>query len=170
MLDLATATRDYARSIDAGTFAATRDRDLAPWFEAMGPEIWAWQYARRLTDQAAWRARPGADERRERTVAHLDMTKDIETWERALARLDAIAARAQALGDRRPDPIALPSEVRAAIEERRRAALERVARRHAREGGSGGPAPVPAEVRPVPPPPGPTLTAGSPRSLTKVHP
>ena len=50
LLSLSTATRDYARRVDSGTLATARDRDLAPLIEAMGPWIWTWQRALRLTD------------------------------------------------------------------------------------------------------------------------
>ncbi|WP_092038451.1 hypothetical protein [Methylobacterium pseudosasicola] len=154
-LALAIATRDYARLVDAGSFDSARPSALRPLWEAMGPAIWHWQYALRLTGQTAWRARPDADERRERTLVHLTMTRDVDTWERAMRRLDAIAARARALGDPIPDPLAIPREVREAIDARQAAALERVARRQGREGGTDGPTLVPVEVRPFPPPPGP---------------
>ncbi len=48
----------YAQRLAAGTFETARSADVEPLIAAMGPEIWGWQYARRLTGQSAWRARP----------------------------------------------------------------------------------------------------------------
>lgn len=152
LLSLATATREYARRLDAGILDTARPADLVPLAEAMGPEIWGWQHARRLTGQAPWRARPHVDERRERLAVAYAMTADIDTWERALARHDVLVERARRLRDPPPPAFAVPPEVRAALDERRRAALERAGRRQRRtEAQGGGPEPVPEEgVRHVP--------------------
>ena len=69
MLSLATPTRDYARSVENMTFDRLRTSDLARFWEPMGADLWGWQYARRLTGQSAWRARPDIDEGRERALA-----------------------------------------------------------------------------------------------------
>lgn len=146
-LSLATATREYARRLDAGTFDTARPTDLVPLAEAMGPAIWGWQRARRLTGQAPWRARPHADERRERLAAAYAMIGDIDTWERALARHDVLIEQARRLRDPPPPALAVPPEVRATLDERRRAALERAGRRGRRtEAQGGGPEPVPEEA------------------------
>lgn len=152
VLSLATATREYARRLDAGIFDTARPADLAPLAEAMGPEIWGWQHARRLTGQAPWRARPHVDERRERLAVAYAMTADIDTWERALALHDGLVERAHRLRDPPPPALAVPPEVRAALDERWRAALERAGRRQRRtEAQGGGPEPVPEEgVRHIP--------------------
>ncbi|CAO4173308.1 hypothetical protein EEDFHM_02265 [Methylorubrum populi] len=146
MLSLATATREYARRHDSGTLTGVRDADLAPLFEAIGPSIWAWLYARRLTGQAPWRARPDADERIERAVVARQMHGDVDTWERAIAQLNVEVARARLYRTRIPDPLAVPDEVRAAIEQRRKLALERAERRRRRGDEGAGPAPVPDEA------------------------
>lgn len=154
MLSLSTATRDYARRVDAGLFDTARDADLQPLAEAMGPEIWAWQYARRLTGQTPWRARPDGDERIERAVVGREMASDIATWERAMSALDARIERARVAGLPRPPSLAVPDLVRDAIEARRQAALERIGRRRGRPGdGTGGPVPVPEEAVHHPPRP-----------------
>ncbi|WP_253397598.1 hypothetical protein [Methylorubrum extorquens] len=154
ILSLATATREYAQRLAMGTFETARPTDLDPLIAAMGPEIWGWQYARRLTGQSAWRARPDVDERRERMIAADQMTADIELWERAIATHDRLAERARRYGDRPPDPLAVPSLVRDILAERQTAALQRAERRRRRgEGEGGGPEPVPDEAvrHPVPP-------------------
>lgn len=81
------------------TSVPSRAADLVPLAEAMGPEIWGWQHARRLTSQAPWRARPHVDERRERLAVAYAMTADIDTWERALALHDGLIERARRLRD-----------------------------------------------------------------------
>ncbi|MCP1557482.1 UNVERIFIED_ORG: hypothetical protein M2438_001559 [Methylobacterium sp. SuP10 SLI 274] len=146
LLSLATATREYARRLDAGTLTTARDADLARLFEAMGPEIWAWAYARRLTGQRPWRARPDIDERVERAIVGHEMLCDVDTWERALKRLDAEVERARLHRTRIPDPLAVPDAIRAVIEERRRSALERVERRRRRADDGSGSLPVPEEA------------------------
>lgn len=152
MLSLSTASRDYARRLDAGLFVTARPADLMPLAEAMGPEIWAWQYARRLTGQTPWRARPDADEAIERAVVGREMVADIQTWERAMAVLDARMAYARVGGLPLPPSLAVPDDVRQAIEARRKAAVERIGRRRGRtEDGSGGPVPVPEEAAHHPP-------------------
>jgi hypothetical protein len=152
MLSLSTATRDYARRLDAGLFDTAREADLSPLAEAMGPEIWSWQYARRLTGQTPWRARPDADELVERAVVGREMAADIGTWERAMTVLDARIEHASVAGLPRPPSLAVPDHVREAIEARRKAALERIGRRRGRPGdGTGGPIPVPEEAAHHPP-------------------
>ena len=146
LLSLATATREYARRLDTGTLTTARDADLTQLFEAMGPEIWAWAYARRLTGQRPWRARPAIDERVERAIVGREMLCDVDTWDRALKRLDAEVERARLYRTRIPDPLAVPDAVRAVIDERRRAALERVERRRRRADDGSGSLPVPEEA------------------------
>ncbi len=146
LLALSTATRDYARRVDNGTLATARDRDLAPLIEAMGPWIWTWQRALRLTDQRPWRARPDADERIERSIVARTMMQDIDTWERAVARLDRLTAEARLLELPAPEPLPVPDKVQDAIARRREAARKRISRRRGQDdAGSDGPAPAPPE-------------------------
>ncbi|WP_345820240.1 hypothetical protein ABC766_30280 [Methylobacterium fujisawaense] len=152
MLTLATATRDYARRLESGLLDSARDADLRPLAEAMGPEIWSWLYALRLTGQAPWRARPGTDERIERAIANRLMIADLDTWDRAIRVLDARMDRARVGELPIPPPLALPQEVRLGLEARRKAALDRLSRRRGRPtDASGGPAPVPDEGAHHPP-------------------
>ncbi|MGU3362784.1 hypothetical protein ACLBWX_20875 [Methylobacterium sp. M6A4_1b] len=134
ILSLTTATRDYARSVEGGTFERTRITDLAPLAEAMGPDLWAWQYARRLTRQGPWRARADVDERVERAVAARAMIEGIETWERAIAALDERIEQARLQRWPMPEPLAVPAVILAAIEARRAATLDRIARKRGRSG------------------------------------
>ena len=136
---LSSATRDYARAVAMRTFDRLDARDLTRLHVAMGPELWAWQRARRLTTQMPWRASPTMDEGCERTRARSQMTEDIATWERALAEVDADSRRAQLFGSAPPLPLEVPAAVMAVIEARRAAALARMARRRpgTAEGGSG---------------------------------
>ncbi|KQP32817.1 hypothetical protein [Methylobacterium sp. Leaf100] len=151
---LATATRDYARAIDADTFdrlGAAEHRRLSL---AMGAEIWAWQRARRLTSQTPWRASPAREERCERISAMQQMMDDLATWEHALAALDAETARARIYDRPVPPDLEVPSAVMRLIEAKRAAALERAARRQTRtDGGGGGPTLVPDDAVHHPPPP-----------------
>ncbi|NEU12485.1 hypothetical protein G3T14_10095 [Methylobacterium sp. BTF04] len=155
MLSLATATRDYARSLDAGTFDRLGSSDLRYLFEAMGPELWAWQYARRLTQQSAWRARTEVDEQVERALAARAMTEGIETWATALTALDARIEHARLHREPMPQPLAVPAEIRAALEARDAAALERIRRKRGRNGeGETGAVAIPDEAVHHPPLPG----------------
>lgn len=140
-LSLATATREYARKIEAGTFDRLRDRDLAPLAEGMGPALWSWQRARRLTRQSPWRAGSNASERHERARALREMRLDLPTWEKALAAVDLLADRAGHYDMPPPEPLAVPEEIKALIEERRRAVVERATRRRGAGKGVGRPPP-----------------------------
>ncbi len=152
MMSLSTATREYARRLTAGTFDGARDEDIAELTAAMGHEVWAWQYARRLTDMPPWRARPDADEDIERAVVRREMMQDLDTWEAAVRRLDVRIAQARLLGQPIPDPLNVPDEVQDALARRREAKLERAARRRRRDGGDGsGPAPAPEDAAPPTP-------------------
>lgn len=139
LLSLTSATRDYDRAIQAGTFDRMTARDLAVLADAMGPEVWAWQRARRLTDQAPWRAGSEVDERDERKRAQERMTKDQATWERALSVLDARIARARLYDRPVPPPLDVPAAIMAQIEAKRQATLERATRVKARGEGGGSP-------------------------------
>lgn len=151
-MSLSTATREYARRLAAGTFDSARDGDIAELVAAMGHEVWAWQYARRLTDMPPWRARPDADEDIERAVVRREMMQDLDTWEAAVRRLDVRIAQARLLGQPIPDPLNVPDEVQDALARRREAKLERAARRRRRDGGDGsGPAPAPEDAAPPTP-------------------
>ena len=155
MLSLATATRDYARFVEAGTFDRLPSSNLRCLFEAMGPDLWAWQYALRLTQQTAWRCRPEIDEEIERSLAMRAMSNGIETWVRALAALDTRIEQARIHGQPMPQALAVPADVLAALEARKAAALERIARRRGRAGeGDTDPAAIPDAVKHQPPLPG----------------
>ncbi|NEU13686.1 hypothetical protein G3T14_16320 [Methylobacterium sp. BTF04] len=155
MLSLATATRDYARFVEGGTFDRLPSSNLRCLFEAMGPDLWAWQYALRLTQQTAWRCRPEIDEEIERTLAMRAMTNGIETWVRALAALDTRIERARIHGEPMPQALAVPADVLAVLEARKAAALERIARRRGRAGeGDTDPAAIPDAAVHQPPLPG----------------
>ncbi|MCJ2036143.1 hypothetical protein [Methylobacterium sp. J-068] len=134
---MTTATRDYARSVESGVFERMRPTDLARLAEAMGPDLWAWQYAKRLTRQLPWRARADVDERVERAVAAQAMIEGIETWERALAALDERIEQARVQGWSRPEPLAVPAVIVTALEARRAATLDRIARKRGRSGEAG---------------------------------
>lgn len=152
---LASATRDYARAIADGTFVRRRPRDVALLSFAMGPDLWSWQYARRLTGQPPWRAALGLDERHERDRVGREMMQDVGTWERALTAYQADIDRARRNGMPAPAPFVLPVAVQGAIAARRQAAMERAARRRDRPGdGGSGPAPVPSDGLAHPPFPG----------------
>ncbi|WP_156647669.1 hypothetical protein [Methylobacterium sp. Leaf87] len=156
MLSLPTATRNYARAVAAGTFDHLDHTDLGRLSEAMGPGIWAWQYARRLTGRTPWRAGTDLPETVERRRAEQELVTDIAIWERALAVLDARCELARLTGAPRPPPLAVPAEVRAVIEARRLAAEERASRRRGRPGdGAAGPAPEPDPAIRHPPYPTP---------------
>lgn len=137
VLSLATATRDYARALESGTFDRLPASDLRCLFEAMGADLWAWQYARRLTGQSPWRARSGIDERTERSLAERAVMEGIDTWSAALTALDARVEQARLHRQPMPEPLAVPADIRAALEARRAAALERIARRRGRAGDGG---------------------------------
>jgi hypothetical protein len=139
VLALSSATRDYDRAIQAGTFDRMCARDLAVLVDAMGPEIWSWQRARRLTDQAPWRAGSEVDEREERTRAWERMTKDLGTWEKALSVLDARIARARLYDKPVPPPLVVPAAIMMQIKAKREAALERATRVKARGEAGGSP-------------------------------
>ncbi|KQQ45672.1 hypothetical protein ASF58_19040 [Methylobacterium sp. Leaf125] len=155
MLSLATATRDYARFVENMTFDRLPLSILARISEPMGPEIWAWQYALRLTRGSPWRARPLIDERVERALATRSMIEGIETWTRAMAVLDERVEQARVYGWPMPQPLAVPDEIRAALQARDAAALERIRRRRGRTGeGETGTAAVPDDAVHRPPFPG----------------
>lgn len=155
MLSLASATRDYARSVESGTFDRLRSPDLARFFDAMGPDLWAFQYARRLTSQSAWRARPEGDEAVERALAARAMLDDIETWIRALKVLDRRIALARLKGEPIPEALAVPAAIRDVLEARDAAALARIGRRRGRGGeDETDPAALPDEAVHHPPFPG----------------
>lgn len=155
MLSLASATRDYARSVESRTFDRLRPPDLARLFEAMGPDVWAYQYARRLTSQSAWRARPEGDEAVERALAARAMLDDIETWIQALKVLDRRIALARLQGQPIPDALAVPAAVRDVLKARDAAALGRIGRKRGRGGeDETDPAAIPDEAVHHPPYPG----------------
>ncbi|MGU3420806.1 hypothetical protein [Methylobacterium sp. D54C] len=141
---LSSATRDYALAVDSGYVDRLRPRDLAGLAGIMGPQIWAWQFARRLTGQPPWRAGRNASESFERSRALREMMLDLELWERAVAAHHAQQQRALLGGGEAPPPFGVPSEVLEAIEARREAVRERARRRQARAAG-GGAAPLPQE-------------------------
>lgn len=136
---LSSATRDYDRAIASGIFDRASAHELSRLYAGMGADVWAWQYAKRLTSQSPWRASPNLADAAERIRATQLMLADIATWERALAALDVAGDRARLYGTPPPVPIELPAAVKALIEARRAAALERVTRRRppAGEGGAG---------------------------------
>lgn len=140
-LSLATATREYARKIEAGTFDRLRARDVAPLAEGMGPALWSWQRARRLTRQSPWRAGINALERHERARALREMRLDLTTWEQALAAIDKLADQASHYDMPPLEPLAVPDEIQALIKERRRAVVERATRRRGAGKGVGRPPP-----------------------------
>ena len=152
---LATATRDYARAIDGSTFDRLGAAEHERLSLAMGPEIWAWQRARRLTSQTPWRASPNREERCERLSAMQQMLDDLTTWEHALAALDAEAGRTRIYDQPAPPELNVPAAVMRLIEAKRAAALERATRRQSRaDEGGGGPTLIPADAVHHPPPPG----------------
>lgn len=138
-VSLASATRDYARAVEAGIFERYSAAERAPWIASMGPDIWAWQRARLLTEQMPWRASPEVDEDRERVRAAIMMERDLPTWERALLLIDAQTERARRYGMAPPLPLAVPAAIMATIEAKRKAALERTTRARARGEGGGSP-------------------------------
>ncbi|SFG57998.1 hypothetical protein [Methylobacterium gossipiicola] len=148
-VSLATATRDYARAVEGGTLDRLGVDAHRRLLLAMGPEIWAWQRARKLTSQTPWRASPNRGERHERLSAMRQMMDDLTTWEQALATLDAEAGRARFYNGPVPPDLEVPPAVMRLIEARRAAAEERAARRKPRsDEGGGGPALTPdAAVR-----------------------
>lgn len=152
---LSSATRDYDRAIASGIFDRASADELTLLYVAMGAEIWAWQYAKRLTSQSPWRASPNLAEAGERSRARELLLADIATWERALAALDVAGDRARRYGTAAPVPIELPAAVKALIDARRAAALERATRRRlpVGEGGAGSTFP-PADAVRRPPLPG----------------
>lgn len=153
---LATATRDYARAVEANLLDRKRREDLDRWAAAMGPAIWSWQRARQLTDQPPWRASPQAEEDHERKRAVELLLGDVLTWERAVVVLDARIARAQLYDRPIPAALVVPQEVMAMIEAKRAAALERAGKARTRgEGGGAPPALRPDENLSHPPYPKP---------------
>lgn len=153
-LSLSSATRDYARAVEAGHFDRATPQDLATWSSVMGPWIWAWQRARRLADEMPWRASTVAEEDHERVLAHDLMVKGIPLWEKSLAALDAQRRRARMYDRPMPPALAIPTPVAEAIKAKRAAALERATAR--RGGGSGGGGSAPAltpddGASPIPP-------------------
>lgn len=150
---LASATRDYASAVEGAYLGRLSDLDTVALYAAMGSEIWAWQYARRLTGQAPWRASPTRAEAHERARAIRLLSDDIGTWERAEAEYAAERGRAVLYGKPPPAPLEVPPAVRAMIEARRQAAADRATRRRVRaEGGSSGPPIIPGDVIPHPTP------------------
>jgi len=99
---LTSATRDYALAVDSGYVDRLRPRDLAGLADIMGPRIWAWQYARRLTGQPPWRAGRNASEGFERSRALGEMMLDLKLWERAVAAHHAQQQRALLGGGEAP--------------------------------------------------------------------
>lgn len=153
---LATATRDYARAVEAMLLDRKPREDLDRWAAAMGPAIWSWQRARQLTDQPPWRASPQVDEEHDRKRAIEQLLGDVPTWERALIVLDARIARAQLYDRPIPPALVVPREVMALIEAKRAAALERAGKARTRgEGGGAPPALRPDEDLSHPPYPKP---------------
>ena len=153
---LSTATRDYARAVEANLLDRKPKQDLDRWAAAMGPTIWSWQRARLLTDQTPWRASPQVEEEHERRRAIAFLLGDIPTWEKALVALDARIARAHLYDRPIPPPLVVPQEVMAVIEAKKAAALERAGRSRTRgEGGGAPPALRPDEDLSHPPYPKP---------------
>lgn len=152
-ISLSSATRDYARAVDARHIDRATPQDVATWSTAMGPWIWAWQRARYLAGELPWRASTEAEEEHERVRAHDEMLRAIPVWERALAALDAQRRRAQKYSKPMPLALAIPTPVAEAIKAKRAAALERAtARRGGGSGGRGtGPALTPDDETPHPP-------------------
>jgi hypothetical protein len=136
---LATATRDYARAVEASLLDRKSRADLDRWASSMGAELWSWQRARLLTDQPPWRASPQAEEEHERRRAAERMLLDVATWEKALVVLDARIARARLYDRPIPPPLVVPREVMAVIEAKRAAALERAGKARTRGEGGGSP-------------------------------
>ena len=152
---LATATRDYARAMEAGIFDRLDAHELARLYLGMGAEIWAWQRARRLAGVAPWRAAPVLVESGERENAVDLMVRDLALWERAMATHAAETTRAARYRLPPPLPLVVPPAVKAAIEAHRAAMRERALRRRERGGdGGGGPELVPVEPAGDPGPPG----------------
>lgn len=150
---LATATRDYARALDAGLIDSLGAHEMTRLYLGMGGEIWAWQRARRLVGLPAWRAKPVLVESGEREAAATWMLQDIPMWERALAALEAEVVRARRYHMPPPAPLVVPPAVMAAIKAHRDAALERALRRRGRgDEGGGGPDLVPTAPTAGPPP------------------
>lgn len=150
---LSSATRDYALSVETGYVDRLRPRDREVLAVIMGPEIWAWQYARRLVGQPPWRAGQNVPEVFERARALREMMRDLDLWERAVAARDAQAERAGLGGGSAPLALDVPEEVLRAIAARRAAARERDRRRRGRT-STGVSVPTPEET--IHPPPGPT--------------
>lgn len=148
---LASATRDYARALEAGRFDRLDPIDRTRLFMAMGADIWAWQYARRLTDQPPWRAGPGVDERHERSRAMHQMDADVTTWERAMLAREVEAERARRFDLPMPAPLLVPYGIQCHILARRKVAAERTTRKRGRDDAGGEPAPRPDEVVAHPP-------------------
>ncbi|AWV17654.1 hypothetical protein A3862_20890 [Methylobacterium sp. XJLW] len=145
---LASATRDYARALEADTFDRLDSHEVTRLFLGMGPEVWAWQRARRLAGVSPWRASPAFIESGERENAFGQMLRDIPLWERAIATLAAERTRAARYGMPEPAPLIVPPAVTAAIEAQKVAARERALRLRGRgggDGGGGGPELVPVE-------------------------
>lgn len=142
---LATATRDYDRAIEGGTFDHLRAHELTRLYLGMGEAVWAWQRARRLIGQPPWRAAASLSEAGERENAEMLMLQDIPTWEGALKALDAETARAVRYGLPVPLPLAVPAPVAAALAAHRASVLERALRRRGRSDGGGGPDLVPPD-------------------------
>lgn len=145
---LASATRDYARAVEAGTFDRLDSHEVTRLYVGMGPEVWAWQRARRLAGVSPWRASPAFVESGERENALDQMVRDIPLWERAIATLAAERTRAARYGTPEPAPLIVPPAVTAAIEAQKAAARERALRLRGRgggDGGGGGPELVPVE-------------------------
>ena len=136
---LATATRDYARAVEANLLDRKPREDLDRWAAAMGPCLWSWQRARLLTDQPPWRASPAVEEEHERRRAAERMLLDVATWEKALLVLDGRIARARLYDRPVPPPLVVPREVMAVIKAKRAAALERAGKARTRGEGGGSP-------------------------------
>lgn len=133
-MTLAAATRDYAQAVEARRFDRLGDRELVSLIDGMGAEIWAWQYAKRLTGQTPWRAYPNLPDKGERVRASQQMRAEIAIWEKALAALRVLTENARRYGQRLPDPLRVPADILAVIDARQVAAVQRAVRRSARAG------------------------------------
>ena len=140
---LATATSRYASWLDNGTFDRRDAQDLSDLATVMGADLTQWQRALRLTRQPPWRTNGDLPEDLARAGAQRQMLERLDTWEKALTALDARNREAVDLGWPTQPPLKLPPEVAAALDARRKAALERAQQRAKRGAAEGGSAPVP---------------------------
>ena len=152
---LATACRMYAEWLGAGTFDRADPRDVADIATVMGADLTQWQRALRLTQQPPWRPNGAHSDDRAKDSARRQMVERLDTWERALAALDVWNREALDVGWPVQPPLKLPAEVAAALEARRKAALERVQQRARRGAAEGGSTPVAVPTEEVKAPLGP---------------